>query len=338
MMQSTIEILNSGLAASVQDAGRWGYQSSGVPVSGAVDEFAFRLANLLVGNQPEDAAIEFMILGPMLKFNGSTFIAITGGTCQAQLDDQVLQLNRTYQVKAGSVLHFKPITAGHFGYLAIKGGILTPLVLHSRATTSRIQLGGLAGRNLQVGDRLPVAVSYCLSSLAQRRLVFAPHLAAKKVVLHFVKGPQWQLFSAQAQRIFTEAAFTVSQQADRMGYRLAGPALPVPAKNMLSEGTVTGNVQITRSGQPIVLLADRQTAGGYPVIGTVCLADLEQLIQAQNGQQFCFQAISVAAATQRLHEKYDRLQKLAAKISANRYQLPIGPQQAAGQRIAELFD
>jgi antagonist of KipI len=337
MMRSAIEILNPGLAASVQDTGRWGYQSSGVPVSGAVDQFAFRLANLLVGNQTTEAAIEFMILGPTIKFNGPTFIAITGGTCQAQLDNQVLQLNQAYQVKAGSVLQFKPMIAGRFGYLAIKGGILTPSVLNSRATTSRIQLGGLAGRNLQVNDRLPVEISYGLANLAHRQLTVQQPMVKKKV-LHFVKGPQWQLFSARAQQIFTSAEFAVSQQADRMGYRLTGPTLPVPAKNMLSEGTVTGNVQITRSGQPIVLLADRQTAGGYPVIGTVCLADLEQLIQARNGQQFCFQAICVAAATQRLHEKYDCLQKLAAKISATRYQIPIGPQQAAGQRIAELFD
>lgn len=335
-MISSIEILRPGLASSIQDTGRWGYQGSGVPVSGAVDEVAFRLANLLVDNQADAAAIEFMIMGPDIKFNVSSFIAITGGVCQVWLNDQLLEQNQAYQVMPGAILKFKPITNGRFGYLAIKGGILTKPILNSRSTSVRIQLGGINGRNLQAADQLPIKATYQLKSLARRKLV-VNYPTENLLTIRFVKGPQWQQFSPKAQQLFTQEHFYISQQADRMGYRLAGPVLPIPAQSMLSEGTVTGNIQVTRSGQPIVLLADRQTAGGYPVIGTVCLADLDKLIQANNQQQLKFKPVSTTTATLLLQKETEKLHQLAVQFRQARYQLPIGPQQAAGSRIAEFF-
>lgn len=337
-MQTAIEILKPGLASTIQDAGRWGYQAFGVPVSGAVDDFSLQLANLLVGNSPEKAGIEFMLLGPAIKFHCPTFIAITGGSCQPALNQKQIELNRAYQVAAGDVLTFKPMKQGRFGYLAVAGGIKTPAILASRSTTSRLQLGGLKGKLLADGDFLPLQPTYQLASLQCRHCDLPVQTPTKELQLRFIKGPQWASFSTAAQEMFCQQQFQISTQADRMGYRLSGSKLPIPANSMLSEGTVTGNVQITRSGQPIVLLADRQTAGGYPVIGTICAVDLPLLVQAGMKQRLRFQEVSVVDATKLLRQRIQFLQQLAATFQRQRYQLPIGPQQIAGQRIAQLFE
>ncbi|MFT9049844.1 biotin-dependent carboxyltransferase family protein [Liquorilactobacillus nagelii] len=334
-MDAAVEILNPGLAATIQDSGRWGYQRYGVSVSGAIDQFALHLANVLVGNKSDQAAIEFILLGPKLKFNCPTFIALTGGNCQAYLNQQEIASNRAYQVFPGDILSFDPMKNGRFGYVAFAGGIKTTAVLASRSTTSRIRLGGLNGATLTAGDFLPLSPVYRLNSLKQRYCQLSPLPA--KTNLRFIRGPQWDSFSVSAQKKFCQQHFQVSNQADRMGYRLTGVKLPVPTQSMLSEGTVTGSVQVTRSGQPIVLLADRQTAGGYPVIATICAVDLPRLVQLSSQQTFGFTEISISQATELLRQQHAFLHQLQQRFYQQRYQLPLGPQQAAGQRISQLF-
>ncbi|KRL96935.1 biotin-dependent carboxyltransferase family protein [Liquorilactobacillus satsumensis] len=332
------EILAGGLATTVQDTGRRGYQAQGIPVSGATDLFAHQLANLLVNNPVTAATLEFMLLGPKIKFNCHTFIAVTGGASNPCLNGKNLSRGKAYAVHCGDILSFSPMAAGRFGYLALAaGGILTAPLLQSRSTTVKISLGGYHGRKLAQGDLIPHNECFQMPSLAFRQTNLTAISQNKTVNVRFMQGPQWQLFSTEAQAAFTTKLFNISPQADRMGYRLAGDNLPVPNKNMLSEGTVLGNIQITRAGEPIVLLTDRQTAGGYPVIGTIIAADLSMFTQLTSEQKIHFKQVTLATATQALENQRASLKKLAVEFKELRYQQPLGPARKAAPKITKLI-
>ncbi len=333
---ATIEVLNSGFAATVQDLGRYHYQSAGFPVSGAMDQASLKLANLLVNNDANAAALEFILAGPTLQFAAPTFIAITGATTNPTINGQGVPLNQALAIQAGDQLQVGPMTAGRYGYLAVaNGGLQVPVVLGSRATTLKIQLGGLFGRTLAVGDGLPFAPCYVLPSLAHRHA----QVPAVKAPTHIrvLKGPQWDLFTPEAQSQFLQQTYQISQQADRMGYQLQGEPLPVPRENLISEGTVLGNIQITRNGLPIVLLADRQTAGGYPMIATVIGADLASFVQMPAGQDFHFELTDLTRARALLTTQQQALATLAASFAAQKYQAPVGPARTGAQKLAQII-
>ncbi|GAJ25761.1 allophanate hydrolase 2 subunit 2 [Liquorilactobacillus sucicola DSM 21376 = JCM 15457] len=335
----TVEILDGGLATTIQDLGRPNYQAEGIPVSGAVDNMAQRLANVLVDNEENAATLEFCMLGPKIRFYCTTFIAITGGESCPTLDGQQIFLNRVYRVETGSILMFKPLTSGRYGYVAVaNGGFFTKPILNSRSTTVRLRLGGLKGRVLQRGDRLPLNECFKMPSYQFREFSTEKMLKNKKdVEIRVVKGPQWNNFTAVAQERFRENLYVISQQADRMGYRLSGTRLPVPDNNMLSEGTILGNIQITRDGLPIVLLTDRQTTGGYPVIATVVLADLRKLVQLDNKHQLRFKVVSFKEATAAFLAQRTELKKFKIFLNKQRYRYPIGPARKTAQKIEQLL-
>ncbi|KRL01739.1 biotin-dependent carboxyltransferase family protein [Liquorilactobacillus capillatus] len=336
----TIEILDAGLATTIQDLGRPHYQAEGVPVSGAVDMLAYCLANLLVDNDEKAAALEFCFRGPKLRFLCTTFIAITGSKSQPVLDGQPLMLNKVYKVQKGQTLSFEAMISGRYGYLAVAGGgLLTTPVLASRSTTTRLKLGGLAGRILREGDHLPVHECLVLPSLYFREFTSEKEVVKQEqVMIRVLKGPQWGAFSPDAQKLFLEGHFSISQQADRMGYRLQGPKLPVPRNNMLSEGTILGNIQITREGLPIVLLADRQTTGGYPVIATVIMADLGKFVQLDSKKEMYFKLISLDEAVTAVRGQYARLKEFKQFLKQKRYQYPLGPARKTAQKIEYLLN
>ncbi|GAF41327.1 allophanate hydrolase 2 subunit 2 [Agrilactobacillus composti DSM 18527 = JCM 14202] len=333
---ATIEVLNSGFAATVQDLGRYQYQSAGFPVSGAMDQASLKLANLLVNNDANAAALEFILAGPTLQFQAPTFIAITGAASSPSLNGQPIALNQAIAIQAGDQVQFAPMATGRYGYLAVaNGGLQVPMVLGSRATTLKIQLGGLFGRTLAVGDALPFEPCYVLPSLAHRH---APVPAVKAPGhIRVLKGPQWDLFTPAAQSQFLQQTYQISQQADRMGYQLQGEPLPVPTENLISEGTVLGNIQITRNGQPIVLLADRQTAGGYPMIATVIGADLASFVQMSAGEDFQFELTALNTARALLAAQQQVLTTLAASFAAQKYQAPVGPARTGAQKLAQII-
>lgn len=335
-----VEVLEGGLASTIQDLGRSGYQAEGFPVSGAIDIMAHRIANMLVGNDDDAATLELCMLGPKLRFACRTFIAVAGGESQPFLDGRPISLNKVYSVKKGSTLSFKPMSAGRYGYLAVAGGgFLTGLVLGSRSTTVRLGLGGFKGRRLQEGDRLPINECYKMASLHFRELTSKKkNRSAKNAEIRFIKGPQWNLFTSEAQTNFCKNFFSISQQADRMGYRLMGSRLSVPKINMLSEGTVLGNVQVTREGLPIVLLTDRQTTGGYPVIATVIAVDLGKLVQLNSQQQIHFKKVSLDEARSELVKQADELEKFRLFLKEYRYHYPIGPARKGAQKLKVLLN
>jgi antagonist of KipI len=309
----SISVLKPGLLTTVQDLGRFGYQKEGLVVSGALDAVALRTANILVGNPEAAAGLELTLRGPALRFEAEALLALVGADLGASLDGQPVPLGRPVAVRAGAVLAFeKPRSSGR-AWLAVAGGVAVPPVLGSRATYLRAALGGLAGRALQAGDMLPTGEW----SATGRRLFenIRPETAAgwaaaswaapaqplanpgTPLVVRALPGPEYAQFAPASQRAFWAETFTVTTEADRMGARLGGPPLVRPvATELLSSAVTFGTVQVPPGGQPIVLLADCQTTGGYPRLAQVITADLGRLAQALPGTRLRFQPVGLAEA------------------------------------------
>jgi UDP-N-acetylmuramate dehydrogenase len=270
----SVTVLRPGLSTTVQDEGRWGHQNFGVPVSGPMDSVAHRLANAIVGNPRDAATLEATLMGPELRVEQETAAAITGADLSATLDGVEVPRDAPVRCRAGSVMRFGPRRAGVRAYVAFGGGISTPPVLGSRATHVVGRLGGVEGRALQPGDRLPLGETTGRSIHRKDARWSRPNEQGTR--LRVLPGPQDGYFTAEAMTALQQTRFTVSPQSDRMGYRLT-PERPVAFEatgTMISDVTFLGGLQVPPSGSPILLMADRQTAGGYPQIVTVITADL----------------------------------------------------------------
>ena len=310
----SLRILRPGLLTTVQDLGRFGYQQDGLVVSGAMDAVALRVGNLLVGNHEHAAGLEITLLGPTIRFGAAHLIALTGAHLSPTLDGQPVSLNRPIGVQAGTTLAFGAPVAGSRAYLAVAGGVAVPVVLGSRATYLRAELGGLHGRALRAGDELPTGEPAPLSQqLLQALPEFQPEKNWRQArwtpgpdlcpvprpnpIIRAMPGPEYGQFSVESQRAFWQQPFTVSPQADRMGYRLQGPELKrLVDTELLSSAVAFGTVQVPAGGQAIVLLADHQTTGGYPRLAQVISVDFAALAQMRPGQTLRFQEISLADA------------------------------------------
>lgn len=280
-----IEILESGILTTIQDTGRWGYQAYGVPVSGAMDVDALRAANQLVHNPPDEAAIE--IHSPVvLQTNAPHLIALTGAEARLSVNDRALPMWMSIFVRAGSTIEIVPARAGWL-YLAVHGGIDVPRVLGSKSTCLRGAFGGLEGRALRVGDAISIGTPTLgdLSAVAGHSIAARVYRAEVRIVL----GPHEDWFTPEAIAALTREPFVVTENADRMGYRLRGARL-TRARNgeMISCGVPLGAIQVPSDGQPIVLMADHQTTGGYPIIATVVSDDLAHLAQRAPGETVRF--------------------------------------------------
>ena len=296
-----IEVLAPGPLSSLQDLGRHGFQRYGVGPAGAMDDWSHRLANLLVGNLPEEATLEITLLGPSLRFHEATLIAITGADLGARLNDQPVTPGWPLRVAAGSLLAFGRRRLGCRAYLAVRGGYAVAPVMGSRSTARRAGFGGFEGRALRKGDRLAIGpssdVTARLPPAPPAGFVSAECPAPGPAPLRVLTGQQWAQFSAEAQQRLLGEAYVVHQQSDRMGYRLSGPPLALRAPlEMISEAVAFGTVQVPPDGQPIVLMADRQTTGGYPKIASVLSIDLPRLAQAVPGDTLRFAPSTLAEA------------------------------------------
>jgi biotin-dependent carboxylase-like uncharacterized protein len=303
----SIEVVKPGALSLFQDSGRYGFQKLGVPVCGPMDESAHRLANLLAGNEADEAVLEITLMGPKLRFAEPAAIALAGADLGARLDGQPLALNRPLVVRPGQVLDFTGGRSGMRGYLAVHGGFDLEPELDSRSTYLKGGLGGMAGRALKAGDviglktGLPADPGFLQE--AERRLweirLYLPSRLGllRRDTLQVVKGPHWGLFSEKSTREFVTAGFRISPQSDRMGYRISGPRLAVRKPvQILSEATAFGAVQVPHGGDPIVLMADRQTMGGYPKIAHVVSVDLPSLAQSRPGEHVRFNLVSLEQA------------------------------------------
>ncbi|WP_422015973.1 biotin-dependent carboxyltransferase family protein [Roseateles sp.] len=279
-----IEILRAGPLATVQDLGRNTWRDRGISRCGALDELALAQGNLLVGNPVDAAGLEFTLGPATLRFDADGCIAITGTDGEARLDGQPLYPWWRHRVRAGQTLKLAAPRERMRSYVAVAGGIAVPEALGSRSTDLKAGFGGLAGRALRDGDRLPLATP---AALPWRRIGIRPPAWDSTVrVLH---GPEHDEFSAAAREAFWAADWQVTPQSNRMGYRLAGPALVREhGGELASHGVLPGVIQVPPAGQPIVLLADAQTTGGYPKIGVVIRADLWKLGQLRLGARLRF--------------------------------------------------
>jgi antagonist of KipI len=301
-----ILVIKPGWFSTVQDRGRYGYQQFGVPVAGAMDDFAATVANRLVGNLDDAAVIELTLKGPELEFDGDTQIAITGADLSPTIDGTRAPLWECLKVSHGSRLCFSTAQTGSRSYLAIAGGIDVPLVLGSRSTHCASETGGFKGRPLRQGDvlhtgRLTRSAEGLMGKRLPDRLV--PRYE-KPATLRIIPGPQQRVFSATALATLTGFAYTVTPASNRMGYRLAGPRiLTKGAAHFISDCTTMGALQVPADGQPILLMADRQTTGGYPKIAVVISVDLPLAAQLAPGDTVTFTRSTVAKALAALQKQ-----------------------------------
>ena len=293
----SITVLSPGLLTTVQDMGRVGYQQFGVSVSGVMDPRSAALANVLAGNGPGEAVLECTMMGPKLRFDRACVIAITGGDLGPTLDGQPVPGYRALAVRAGQVLGFTAPKTGCRAFIAFSGGLDIPLVMGSRSTDLKARLGGLQGRKLEKGDaigfRAPVEALPRMEDRALR-----PEFAPQPVyTLRVVLGPQDDAFTQDGLRTFLTGAYTVTPEFDRMGCRLSGPAIQHrQTADIISDGIAFGAVQVPSSGAPIIMLADRQTTGGYTKIANVITADFRILAQLKAGDKVRFAEVSVEEA------------------------------------------
>ena len=310
---TAIEVLDGGLLTTVQDLGRFGAQQYGVPVSGAMDVWALRAANRLVGNDEGAAALEITLAGPVLRFDGPGVIAVTGGDLGARLDGQPMPPWQAIGVSAGTELSFSGVRDGLRAYLGVGGGLDVPLALGSRSTLLKARLGGFMGRALAAGDRVAFGRCAAWQDLAGRRLPreIVPeygHAHTVRVVL----GPQDDAFTDEGIRTFLSASYTLSSQSDRVGCRLEGPRIAHRGgADIVSDGTAFGAVQVSGDGLPIVLMADRGTTGGYTKIATVASADLSRLAQAAPGDRVRFARVELDQAQALLRAARALLDRIA---------------------------
>jgi antagonist of KipI len=292
---SDLLVQDGGPLTTIQDLGRFGHLRVGIPTSGPMDREAFVLANRLVGNDDNSAGLECTLLGPRLEFTDARVVAITGADMAPTLNGAPTPTWESLTVQAGDVLRLGPVRRGVRTYVAVGGGIQTPLVLESRATYPRGRLGGLEGRALRKGDRLPLGRAVASSARRVRpdRIPAYPGEAEVAVIL----GPQEDRFTRAGIDAFLTGPYEILPQSDRMGARLKGPFIEhTHGHDIISDGVPMGGVQVIGEGQPIVLLADRQSAGGYTKIATVCSFDLGRIGQVKPGGRLRFRRVTVAEA------------------------------------------
>ena len=311
----SIEILAPGPLTTVQDLGRYGFGRYGVPPSGAPDSFSLRVANLLVGNPEAEAGIEITLMGLRVRFLTDLVVALCGADLQPHVNDKPFEMWRSQILRKGDTLSLRAPKSGCRAYLAVGGGISLPLVLASKSTNLASKFGGHEGRALRKGDVL-------FSEIPERHFRSAGKMLAPERrplytgdwVLRVIFGPQDQDFPEESRSLFLNSSFAVSSQTDRTGIRLSGPALQRRKEmgdSIISEGIVSGAIQVPGDGQPIILLVETIT-GGYRKMATVISADLPSLGQVKPGDRVRFQEVSMQEAIRALHE-YDNFLNMLKK-------------------------
>jgi antagonist of KipI len=285
---AAIVVIKSGMLTTIQDRGRWGYQAEGVPVAGPMDPCAHRLANALVGNEGGAATLEITFVGPELEFEDERIVAVAGAEFDITVDGRPVPANAPLVATAGSRLCVGRRRRGARAYVAVRGGLDVPIVLGSRATHLVSAMGGLNGRPLRAGDRVPLGPP----DRARRTpaaLADPWPLPERPARIRVLPGPQVEAFTADALDTLQSAPYVIGQDSDRMGFRLEGPRLRHSrGADIISDATPLGVLQVPASGQPILLMADRQTAGGYPKLATVISADIAAAGQLAPGDAIVF--------------------------------------------------
>ncbi|ALS66015.1 biotin-dependent carboxyltransferase family protein [Pandoraea apista] len=316
-----IDIQRAGLLTTVQDLGRPRQREFGVASGGAVDPLACAVANRLVGNDLSAATLEITMGTCVMRFSAATLVALTGADCHADLDGTPVWSWWRFPVARGQTLTLRPARFGMRTYLAVAGGVDVPETLGSRSTDLAAGFGGFEGRALHDGDRIAIgrasAAVRHVEPLGVRPPLWLSDPLAQRV--RVLPGPEYDDFTAATHKSFWENPWQVTPNSNRMGYRLAGPEPLTRKKNrshdLLSHGVLPGVIQVPPSGQPIILLADAQTTGGYPKIGTVISADLWRLGQARLGSTLYFSECSAAEAREALREQLRYLAQIERALA-----------------------
>jgi biotin-dependent carboxylase-like uncharacterized protein len=330
-MSPALRVLSPGLWTTVQDLGRIGYQHLGIPISGALDPVSLRAANVLVGNAPETAALEVAYVGPAFTIEADDVrMAFVGAQAAIEVlaDERasagtLVESMESIHLKRGNVVRIGSLVGATTLYVAVEGGFDIAPVLGSASTYVRGSLGGWQGRALEIGDRLPLLRGF-IADRDEFRLE-GLELNAPSIV-RVVAGPQNDYFSSAATERFLAAEYTVGAGSDRMGMRLDGPKIEhARGHDITSDAIAPGSIQISGSGKPIVLLADRQTTGGYPKIATVVSADLPALGRLPIGAKFQFEAVTLEEAVEARRQLFAELESLPEKLVPISLGSPVNP-------------
>lgn len=329
-----ITILNGGIHSVIQDLGRTHYQQYGVIVSGAMDRYALRIANLLVGNAQYEAGIEITFGKTSILFHDERVIAITGGNLRPEINDEPIKNNQPFLVMEGDVLQFKTPTFGCRAYLAISGGFKINKILGSKSTYEKARFGGWKGRVLKRSDEIPLGLLGTANKQFKKQLnshkntpnwsVNCRDFYAKQeeiIPIHVLPGLECELFNKSSIQQFEQLIYTISSHSNRMGYHLESAATInlAQAKEILSEAVTFGTVQVPPSGKPMILMSDAQTVGGYPKIAQVLSSDFSRLAQALPGQKIQFKFVDIQTAQKKLfeYEQYIRQIKSSIQLQIN---------------------
>ena len=311
---SSIDVINGGILTTIQDSGRYGYQELGIPTSGVMDDYNYRLANILVGNKLDEAVFEMTFFGPTLKFNENLIIAITGSNMNPKINGELAPMYETIKVKKGDTLQFGKVNEGIRSYLAFGGSIDVPFVNGSKSTHIKTKMGGIEGRALKAKDEINIEKSKekTMRKIPEKYLPIFSHCNILRIVL----GPQDDYFTEKGiHDLFRSGGYQVTKDFDRMGIRLKGTAIEhKETADIISDGTTFGSIQVPANGQPIILVADRQTTGGYTKIGNVITADLYKLAQMTFLDKVLFQEVTIEEA-QKLATDYKNKFDLIKKES-----------------------
>lgn len=312
-----IVIENPGIQTTVQDEGRFGYQQFGVSPAGPMDTQSFYLANILVGNKRSESMLEMTFSGPTIRFEKDNIIAITGAEMSPALNGKPIPAYQTILVHAGDVLAFGFVSGnGCRGYLAFAGGLDVPVVMGSKSTLMRNELGGVHGRKLEKGDVIGfVEPKTELPNMKMRKLE-QEQFPKKELTLRVVTGPQDSEFSNSELRRFFWYGAEITNEFDRMGCRLKReePLKHLGDGNIITDGIAFGSIQVPSNGQPIIMLADRQSTGGYTKIGTVIAVDLPKLVQSVPGHRVRFIRVGIEMAQKLYIQRLNKLEKLEKQL------------------------
>lgn len=322
-----LEIIKPGLSTTVQDGGRIGYYNVGIPLSGAMDQYALRVANLLVGNAEDAAALECTLMAPEIEFGRDAIVAIAGAQTTPKLNGKAVPMHESFAVQAGDKLGFGFFPLGARIYIAVAGGIDVPEVLGSRSTYALCGVGGYQGRTLAAGDQLPVGTPSLHARPGRSVPAELTVQCTKEYQLRVLPGLYNERLQPEAAESFYSDTWTVGTEANRMGYRLKdGRPLPFKERtppfgagsdpsNIVDAGYAYGSIQVPGGLEPIILHRDAVSGGGYAMIGTVISADMDSIAQMQPNYKIQFKQVNMEEALAARGTYKNRLQKLRSALA-----------------------
>jgi antagonist of KipI len=314
MSKALFRVEAPGLLTTIQDEGRTGYQQYGMVVAGAMDRFSLNIANILVGNRRDEAALEVTLVGPTLEVLEDTVIAICGANLSPTIDGKQAPLWKSFLLKAGQKLAFGKPKEGARAYISVAGGFHVPAVMGSKSTYVKANIGGVKGRALEQNEIL-TGFNGDFSWAGRSLHIDEIPRYEKELQVRVVIGPHIHAFPSSTVDLFLSSIYSITSQSDRMGYRLKGPKLAHKnSADIISEAIPLGGIQVPENGEPIILMADRQTTGGYTRIATVISSDIPKLAQASPGCTIRFTSVSVEEA-QQIYLEQNRFIRILEKLS-----------------------